>query len=121
MRGCTGPASGPEVVQNTSAGDAATPNTNCKDYYQAFAQVCHLIPAEAEAPLFLMPDNRTLTVPKLRGAFNVMLEQLGLSTNQFGLHSFRRGGATSSHDNGANYIDISGDKCIICLNIVKCL
>ncbi len=76
------------------------------DAVQAFGQVCDLIPAEANAPLFLMPDNTTLTVSKLRGAFNAMLKECGLSPNQFGLHSFRRGGATCSHDNGANYIDI---------------
>ncbi len=76
------------------------------DPVTAFTDMCRLIPADRDAPLLLLPGNRPLTVPKLRGAFNVMLQQLGLSTKQFSLHSFRRGGATTCHLNGASFIDI---------------
>ncbi len=73
---------------------------------QAFRELCQLIPASANDPLFVLPHGKCLTVSQLRAAFKVLLRKTGHTSHKFSVHSLRRGGASESYAQGAKYLDI---------------
>ncbi len=76
-----------------------------------FQKMCQTIPCNNTAPLFTLPDGNPLTIRMLRDYFKVLISGLGLSTEQFSVHSLRRGGATATFRAGAEKIDIQRQGC----------
>jgi hypothetical protein len=60
-------------------------------------------------PLLLLPTDKgrkIVTITHLRDAFTKLLEQVGLSTSKYSLHSLRRGGATQAFDSGVHHLHV---------------
>lgn len=75
----------------------------------AFKQLFRAHPLNPNQPLFPMPDvspPRSITVSMLRDILNINLKILGINPTQYSLHSFRRGGATTAYQAGADYAHI---------------
>ena len=57
-------------------------------------------------PLFLLPDNATLSRNMFALALKDILHQLGLDTQLYNTHSFRIGAATAARKAGMSIVDI---------------
>lgn len=74
------------------------PLTQAKDSHlcpvRIFRKMCKLIPANSDAPLFLLPNNKVITYSMFQSKFRYCIHKIGLSAERFSTHSFRREGAT---------------------------
>lgn len=60
----------------------------------AYRQMCRIIPANLDSPLFILSNKRILTYYQYQAKLRYFIENIGLDASQFSSHSFRRGGAT---------------------------
>ncbi len=81
------------------------------DPVHTFKLMCSLVPALPHQPLFLLPNNKPLTIQGLRSCFKLVCQQVGLDVDLFSVHSLRRGGATHAHHAGAQPRDIQRHGC----------
>ncbi len=81
------------------------------DPVATFQKLCHIIPCSSDAPLFTLPDGKSLTIRALRNYFKVLIRGLGLSSDSYSVHSLRRGGATATFRAGAAQVDIQRQGC----------
>ena len=58
---------------------------------RAYKAICKAIPAAADAPLFIMPQNRTVNYSMYQSKLKEYIQKIGKDPNIFSSHSFRRG------------------------------
>jgi hypothetical protein len=57
-------------------------------------------------PLLTLPGGRPVTARQLQQALRTLLRALGYPAGEYSMHSFRRGGATTSAQAGTDYLHI---------------
>ena len=61
---------------------------------RAYKAMCKAIPSATDAPLFIMPQNRTVSYSMYQSKLKEYIQKIGKDPNSFSSHSFRRGFAT---------------------------
>ena len=68
-----------------------------------------MAPAPPNAPLLLLPTSaglKVVTTSVLQSSFSVLIQNIGLDSGRYSLHSLRRGGATTCYHLGAEFTQI---------------
>ena len=60
----------------------------------AYRRMCRHTSAADDAPLFCLPNKKLLTYNCFQAKLRTCINKIGLNSNIFSTHSFRRGGAT---------------------------
>ncbi len=76
------------------------------DPVHALKCVQRITAGTGSSPLFLLPSGVSMTLSRLRSVFKELLTEVGLSTQDYSLHSLRRGGCTTSYHLGAKSVDV---------------
>ena len=73
--------------------------------------MCHLIKAKPEEPLVTLGKNKWITYKSFQNYLRNLSDKLGLDSQLFSSHSFRRGGATFAFESGvpSELIQLHGD------------
>lgn len=92
---------------------ALIPIPSIKNYLhcpvKTFRRMCTNIPAPNSAPLFIFPGGPphiSITIPYLQKTLAKMLKAICIQPLNYSLHSFRRGGASSTYHAGVGYTEI---------------
>lgn len=56
--------------------------------------MCRVVLASYEDPLFLLPNNKVITYQMFQKKLKSCIQKVGLNSENFSSHSFRRGGAS---------------------------
>ena len=62
----------------------------------AYLQMCRLIRAKFDDPLFVLPHRKGVTYKIFQVVLKDLISKIGLDAQEFSSHSFRRGGTTSA-------------------------
>ena len=60
----------------------------------AYLQMCKLIQAKSDDPLFVLPHRKVVTYKIFQVVLKDLISKIGLDAQEFSSHSFRRGGST---------------------------
>lgn len=60
----------------------------------AYLTMCKLIPAKPSDPLFSLPRGKCITYPQFQDKLKKLIAMIGLDSDEFSTHSFRRGGTS---------------------------
>ena len=60
----------------------------------AYLQMCKLIQAKSDDPLFVLPHRKVVTHKNFQVVLKDLISKIGLDAQEFSSHSFRRGGST---------------------------
>ena len=60
----------------------------------AYEKMCRMIPADAEDPLFSLPNRKCVFYSKFQYKLKNLIEKIGLNPNDYSSHGFRRAGCT---------------------------
>ena len=60
----------------------------------AYLQMCMLIRAKSDDPLFVLPHRKVVTYKIFQVVLKDLISKIGLDAQEFSSHSFRRGGTT---------------------------